>query len=269
MALVDLSLPVGPSTPGVSYRQWTHERGPKIISRRARHLPGDNRLRVLRNYIGWLSKRRIVDPRDLPNQRFLSNEFFSMSVHTGTHVDAPFHYGPTSEGRPAKKILDLPLEWLCGSGVVIDATNAGKTITAEHIRVSLDDTGLKSLEGVIPMVRTDADLKAGTPAYHSDSVALDPSAIAELLDRGAKVVGTDAWSLDAPARHMLERYFETGDGSHLWPSHMYGRLREFVTIECLANLRYLPVSQFKVAAFPIALREAGGAWTRAVAEVPD
>jgi len=30
-------------------------------------------------------------------------------THTGTHVDAPYHYGPTSEGKPARRIDELPL----------------------------------------------------------------------------------------------------------------------------------------------------------------
>ena len=32
-------------------------------------------------------------------------------THTGTHVDAPFHYGPLSGGKPARRIDEVPLEW--------------------------------------------------------------------------------------------------------------------------------------------------------------
>lgn len=267
MGLIDLSLPIGPKTPGVAFKQWSHEAGPRILSRNARRLPGDSRVRAITNYLSSVFGSRRVKPEDLPDQCFLSNEFFTMSVHTGTHVDAPFHYGPQSAGAPAKTIMDLPLEWLRGPGIVIDGTKAGKTVTAQHIREQLDVLAVHSLEGIIPLIRTDSDLNAGTPAYYSDSVAIAPSAIDELLDRGSKVVGTDAWSLDPPARGMLESYFATRDSSYLWPSHMHGRVREFVTIECLTNLRRLPSKGFNVSAFPIALRDAGGAWTRAVAEV--
>lgn len=267
--LVDLSLPVGPGTAGVSYRRWTHERGHRIISRRARRLPGDGFFKILRNYVLWLGRMRVVRPEDLPDRCFLSNEFFSLSVHTGTHIDAPFHYGPMSEGTKAKKVLEVPLELLHAPGVIIDGTRAGRIVTRGYVRKRLDELRIDSLEGVIPLLRTDLDLVAGTSSYHLDSVALAPSAIDELLDRGAKVVGTDSWSLDAPARDMLERYFKTGDGSCLWPTHMHGRQREFIAIECLANLRSLPSSGFVFSAFPVALREAGGSWTRAVAELPD
>ena len=41
-------------------------------------------------------------------------------THTGTHVDAPYHYAPTSEGRPARRIDEVPLEWCFAPGVVLE-----------------------------------------------------------------------------------------------------------------------------------------------------
>ena len=54
-----------------------------------------------------------------------------MSAHTGTHVDAPYHYGPTSEGLPARTIDQVPLEWCLAPGVVLDVRHkaAGEFIT--------------------------------------------------------------------------------------------------------------------------------------------
>ena len=34
-------------------------------------------------------------------------------THSGTHVDAPWHFGPQFGGKPAKKIDELPIEWFC------------------------------------------------------------------------------------------------------------------------------------------------------------
>jgi kynurenine formamidase len=31
-------------------------------------------------------------------------------THTGPHVDPPYHYGPFSEGKPARRIDQVPLE---------------------------------------------------------------------------------------------------------------------------------------------------------------
>ena len=41
-------------------------------------------------------------------------------THTGTHVDAPYHYGPLSEGKPARRIDEVPLEWCYAPGVILD-----------------------------------------------------------------------------------------------------------------------------------------------------
>ena len=32
-------------------------------------------------------------------------------THTGTHLDAPWHYGPKSGGKPARRIDEVPLDW--------------------------------------------------------------------------------------------------------------------------------------------------------------
>src|SRR5688572_6963301 len=46
-----------------------------------------------------------------------ANDTIKLSTHGTTHVDAPWHYAPTSEGRPARSIDQVPLEWCYGPGV--------------------------------------------------------------------------------------------------------------------------------------------------------
>src|SRR6201986_3428377 len=41
-------------------------------------------------------------------------------TQTGTHLDAPYHYGATSGGKPARTIDQVPLEWCFAPGVVLD-----------------------------------------------------------------------------------------------------------------------------------------------------
>jgi len=48
-------------------------------------------------------------------------------THAGTHVDAPWHYAPQSEGKPAKKIDELPIEWFFSDGVVLHSAGARST----------------------------------------------------------------------------------------------------------------------------------------------
>src|SRR5689334_13342200 len=61
-------------------------------------------------------------------------------THTGTHVDAPYHYAPSSEGQPAKTIDEVPLEWCFAPGVVLDMRHKvdGEFITVEDLQTALE-----------------------------------------------------------------------------------------------------------------------------------
>src|SRR5256714_8273569 len=61
-------------------------------------------------------------------------------THTGTHVDAPYHYGPTSEQKPACRIDQVPLEWCFAPGVVMDVRHkaCGDVITVDDLQAALD-----------------------------------------------------------------------------------------------------------------------------------
>ena len=42
-----------------------------------------------------------LKPGDFPESRAWATEMVTLSTHTGTHIDAPWHYWPTSEGQPS------------------------------------------------------------------------------------------------------------------------------------------------------------------------
>ena len=90
-----------------------------------------------------------------------------------------------------------------------------------------------------------------------------------LTERGIRVVGTDAWSWDAPFSHTARRFAETGDAGLIWEGHKAGRDRAYCQIEKLANLDQLPGTGFRVFAFPVKIRAASAGWVRVVAELPE
>src|SRR5258708_30259413 len=63
--------------------------------------------------------------------------------HTGTHIDAPYHYGATSAGLPAKRIDEVPLEWCFGPGVAIDMRhkNSGGRVSMRDLEAELGRSG--------------------------------------------------------------------------------------------------------------------------------
>lgn len=215
-----------------------------------------------------------IDPGDFPEGEFLNNDFLNLSTHTGTHVDAPSHYGSRAQygdGRP-RTVDELPMEWFYHRpGVLLDLSgHPVGSVGADALDKELTRIGYRPQPLDIVLLRTGADRHSGTPAYFTDFVGLDRSATAYLLDLGVRVIGTDAFSLDAPFTHIVAEYQRTGDRELLWPAHMIGREREFCQIERLSGLDALPRPYgFSVSALPVKVKGAGAGWARAVAVLPD
>ena len=191
-------------------------------------------------------------------------------THTGTHVDAPYHYASVSEARPARRIDAVPLEWCFAPGVVLDVRHiaAGAEITVAHLKAALDKIGyaLKPLD--IVLLHTGADRRIGSKEYF-DQPGLGRDGTLWLVEQGVKVIGIDAYTLDRPFASMVADYRRTGDGRYLWPAHFAGITREYCQIEKLANLERIPRPHgFYVSCLPVKIEAASAAWCRAVAIVP-
>ncbi|GGU72385.1 cyclase family protein [Lentzea flava] len=210
------------------------------------------------------------DPSVLPDSEFLSLDRISLTSHTGTHVDAPSHYGTRAAYGTPKHIDAMPLEWFHNPGVVLDLTGQGTGVVgAAYLEKEFARIGYTPQPMDIVLLNTGAAEHAGTQRYFTDFTGLDGDATNLLLDLGVKVIGTDAFSLDAPFGDIIKRYHETGDRSVLWPAHFAGREREYCQVERLANLELLPPFGFTVVCFPVKIGGAGAGWTRAVALLDD
>ena len=49
-------------------------------------------------------------PQDLPLGLGWAVEKITLTSHSGTHLDAPWHYAPISEGKKARTIDQIPLD---------------------------------------------------------------------------------------------------------------------------------------------------------------
>lgn len=192
-------------------------------------------------------------------------------THTGTHVDAPYHYAPMSEGKQARRIDEVPLEWCLSPGVVLDVSHIapGDEITVNHLEAALDKIGYVLKPYDIVLLRTGADQRIGSTAYFAQP-GLGREGTLWLVERGVKIIGIDAYTLDRPFSNMVADYRRTGDGRFIWPAHFAGITREYCQIEKLANLARIPRPHgFYVSCFPVKIEAASAAWCRAVAIVPD
>ncbi|MEV8093806.1 cyclase family protein [Kitasatospora sp. NPDC085879] len=209
-------------------------------------------------------------PETLPGGEFLSNDTVTLTTHTGTHVDAPSHYGTASYGQ-ARHIDQMPLDWFHRPALVLDVRDVGTgTIGAERLKEGFDRIGRTPEELDIVVLHTGASQYVGTPRYFTEFAGLDRSGIEYLLDLGVRVIGTDAFSLDAPFTYIIDEYRRTGDRDVLWPAHFAGRDREYCQIERLAHLDELPAPHgFHLTCFPVKLAGGGAGWARAVAMLDD
>jgi kynurenine formamidase len=191
-------------------------------------------------------------------------------THTGTHVDAPYHYGATSEGRPARTIDQVPLEWCFAPGVVLDVRHkaAGEFITVADVEAALRaiDYRLQPLD--IVLLQTGADARLGSKDYFAQP-GLGREGVLWLVEQGVRVIGIDAYTLDRPFADMVADYRRTGDGQFIWPAHFAGITREYCQIEKLANLAQIGRPHgFYVSCLPVKIAGASAGWCRAVALVP-
>jgi kynurenine formamidase len=215
------------------------------------------------------AKNQGFDPDMLPDGFGLSAEDVTLNTHTGTHMDAPWHYGPTCGGSPARGIDEIPLEWCFGNGVVLDMTHRkpGETITVSDLEqaVAAIDYRIKPFD--IVLIRTDATKRYRKQDFMVSQPGMGREGTLWLLDQGVKVCGIDAWSFDRPLAYMKED-LKAGNREAFLPAHRVGREREYCHIEKLANLDQLPKPYgFKVSVFPIKIARASGGWVRAVALV--
>jgi len=205
----------------------------------------------------------------LPDGLGWSLEMITMTTHSGTHLDAPYHYHPTmNKGEKALTVDEIPLNWCFSDGVVLDFSwkADGERVTADDVEQELRriDYQLKPLD--IVLVRTGADTFWGKPEYLVKGCGMTRESTLYLLDRGIRVVGIDAWSWDRPLPFLAKEFSETGDPSIIWEAHFAGIEKGYCHMEKLANLDKLPSPHgFKISCFPVKIKAASAGWVRAVA----
>jgi arylformamidase len=135
---------------------------------------------------------RRIDKGDVCNLSLLT-----MGSHTGTHVDAPYHF----LGAGAR-LGDVPLDRMVGEALVADLRG----------RPAIDATALETTDlraGDILLCRTDNSWRWAAPDFRQDFTYLTEDAADLLVTRGARAVGMDYLSIerfgssDFPVHHRL------------------------------------------------------------------
>lgn len=210
-------------------------------------------------------------PEDLPLGLGWAVERVTLSTHSGTHLDAPWHYAPVSQGKKAKTIDEIPLDWCYGNGVCLDFRRKkdGEEITIGDLEKALKKIRYKIKPRDIVLIMTGADKFWGKPEYLIKGAGMGRESTLWLLNQGVKVVGIDAWSWDRPLPFLKKEFQEKGDSTILWAAHFAGIKKEYLHMEKMANLQKLPPYGFTLVCFPVKVKAASAGWVRPVAIVKE
>lgn len=160
----------------------------------------------------------------------------TMSTHTGTHIDAPFHFD--EEG---KRVIDLDLDLYIGRARVIHLPDPKQ--------IGIGELQSENLEGVTRLlIRTETWIDRS--AFPGAIPPVAPELAPYLAEKGVRLLGLDLPSVDPldskelPAHHAL-----TSHGIHILEGIVLGGVDP---------------GDYQLAALPLPLAQADGSPVRAV-----
>jgi arylformamidase len=140
---------------------------------------------------------RIEVVRSIARGDVCNLSLLTMGSHTGTHVDAPYHF--LADGP---RLGDVPLDRMVGDALVADLRGRAAVDAA-----ALEGVALRP--GDILLCRTDNSWRWEKSDFQRDFVYLPEDAAALLVTRGVRAVGMDYLSIerfgspDFPVHHRL------------------------------------------------------------------
>ena len=161
-----------------------------------------------------------------------------MGSHTGTHVDAPYHF---VEG--GKRLHEIPLEQLTGKATVLEIAGVRS--------IGLGDLEHRKWDGIERVLfKTDNSQHWQDEKFYEEFIYLEPDGAEFLVQRGIQLVGIDYLSID---KFKSEKH----------PTHFALLTRDIVILEGL-NLSKVPAGEYTLFALPLNLQDADGAPSRVI-----
>jgi len=250
MKIIDLSKPIQFNEKDPWFMQVKIKHKPHKLAQKMLSMLGLPEKLYPKNFTGWAD-----------------DTIEEMGVHSTTHIDAPWHYSPTCDGKPAKTAEQIPLEWCIGKGVMIDMSHKKdfEEISVKDITDFIAEHNLTLEEGTIVLIRTGCDKFNGTEDFFAKGPGMSAEATEWLIDQGIKVMGIDAWGWDTPLPHQIATANKENNSEIFWKAHLVGQRKEYCHLEQLVNLGALPYSGFTVNVLPLKIVGASAAPVRAIA----
>lgn len=178
-----------------------------------------------------------------------SNTKVVFSIHTGTHIDSPYHFFPNG-----KTIEHMPLEIFFGPAILADLRNVAKPgheITLDELKTvgELAEDNVK--EKRVVLWGDWAKHRWNSDHLYNNNPYLSQEAAEWLRDSGIAALALDF----------------AVDGTAPYPNHPILLGAEIPLIENLVNLDEIRAREFTLIAFPLPVAGGDGSPVRVVAKI--
>ncbi len=174
-------------------------------------------------------------------------ELLFLSSHTGTHLDAPYHFV-----KNGLKINQIPLDRLIGKAILIKLKKTKNVpITKSDITIFEKKNGkIPNHSSVFFFTTWQKNLKKDN--YFTENPGLDTSSAKYLASKKINLVGIDSPSIDLGKDESFS-------------VHQILSKNNILIVENLTNLNKIQSKEFNFTILPLNLKDATGSPVRAVA----
>ena len=189
-----------------------------------------------------------VQDKNIKNDGY-NSELLFLSSHTGTHLDAPYHFQEKGE-----KIHEISLKRLVSSAILVKSRKKGdQPITKTDIQ-KLEKKHGKIPSGSTVIFWTGWQKMIKNISYFIRNPGLSTAAAKYLVSKKINLVGTDSPSIDL------------GKDKRFPVHHIFSK-NNVLIVENLTNLEKIRSSKFHFVVLPLKLKGATGSPVRAIAFV--
>ena len=189
-----------------------------------------------------------VQDKNVKNDGY-NSELLFLSSHTGTHLDAPYHFQ-----EKGKKIHEISLKRLVSSAILVKLRKKGdQPITKTDIQKFEKKHG-KIPSGSSIIFWTGWQKMIKNTSYFVRNPGLSTAAAKYLVSKKINLVGTDSPSIDL------------GKDKRFPVHHIFSK-NNVLIVENLTNLEKIRSSKFHFVVLPLKLKGATGSPVRAIAFV--
>ncbi|WP_316506822.1 cyclase family protein [Nitrosopumilus sp.] len=174
-------------------------------------------------------------------------ELLFLSSHTGTHLDAPYHFV-----KKGLKIDQIPLKRLIGKGIMIKLQKNKDTAISKQDIIEFEKRNGKINEHSSIFFFSGWQKNLQKSNYFTENPGLNLSAAKYLVSKKTNLVGIDSPSIDL------------GKNKSFSVHHVLSK-NNILIVENLANLNRISSKEFNFTILPLKLKNATGSPVRALA----